>query len=282
MQTLTSGTIGLVQRYWRMSAVQGVCLIIFGLIVFFWPHLAFSLFVRIFGIFAIVEGCILLGNAYSQSKLPSQSDETYQRGVRYERSAPPREERSYQAGMQPQDSESYQRDPSYRAQSSEPYQRDPAYQGNAAYQREGTPQGGAAYRREPVVQRAASRMGLAGRTGWPILLIEGLITLALGILCLVLPMFIGRVLMYLIAIWALFKGISELSQAPKRGWAVGLTGVLAIVLALILFFNPIWVIRSAMWLVGVFAFVMGIILVVRSIQKHAAVAQHERPVEPTY
>lgn len=282
MQTLTAGTIGLVQRYWRMSAVQGVCLIIFGLIVFFWPHLAFSLFIRIFGIFAIVEGCILLGNAYSQSKMPSQSGETYQRGAHYERSAPSQEGRTYQAGMPPQGSEPYQGDPSYRAQSSEPYQRDPAYQGGAAYQREDASQRGAASRREPVVQRAASRMGLAGRTGWPILLIEGLITLALGILCLVLPMFIGRVLMYLIAIWALFKGISELSQAPKRGWAVGLTGVVAIILALILFFNPTWVIRSAMWLVGIFAFVMGLILVVRSIQQHSAVAHHEHPVEPTY
>src|SRR5690242_12006513 len=104
MQTLTAGTIGLVQRYWKMSAVQGVCLIIFGLIAILWPHLAFSLFVRIFGIFAIVEGCILLGNAYSQSKLPSQGGETYQRNVRYERNAPSQEERSYQAGMPPQGS----------------------------------------------------------------------------------------------------------------------------------------------------------------------------------
>lgn len=277
MQTLTSGTIGLVQRYWRMSAVQGVCLIIFGLIAIFWPHLAFALFVRIFGIFAIVEGCVLLANAFTQSKLPSQSGEMYQRSAPSQRGAPPPQggtppqaETPHQAGMPPQGSEPYLRDPAYRAQSSEPYQREAAAQGGAAYRREAPAQGGVA------------RRGLAGRTGWPVLLVEGLVTLVLGILCLVLPLFIGKVLMYIIGIWALFKGFSTLAQAPKRGWSVGLVGVLAIILGLILFFNPIWVIRTAMWLVGLFALVMGIVLVARSMQQHAAIAHHERPIEPTY
>lgn len=283
MQTITSGTIGLVQRYWRMSALQGICLIVFGLLALVWPHLAFSLFVRIFGIFAIVEGCVLLGNAFTQSKLPSRGSEPHQRTAPYQRSTPPPQtETSYQTGMPPQGSEPYQRDPAYRAQSGETYQRDPAYQGGAAYQREASYQGEAAHRRETTDQRGRTHQGLAGRTGWPVLLIEGLVTVIVGILALALPLFIGKVLMYIIGIWALFKGISTLAQAPKRGWSVGVIGVLAIILALILFFNPIWVIRSAMWLIGLFALVMGVIFVLRSVQQHAAIAHQDRPVEPTY
>lgn len=247
MQTFTSGTIGLVQRYWRMSAVEGVCAIIFGLLAIFWPHLTFFLFVRVFGAFAIVEGCVLLANAYTQSKVPG---ETSQRNTPYQRGGP--------------------------SQSGTTYQRETSYQA-------GTPaQSSEAYRRETADQRSTAYQRRAGRTGWPVLLLEGLVTLIIGILCFVLPLFVGRLVVYAIAAWALFKGISTLAQAPKRGWVMGLIGVLAIILSLVLFFNALGVIRSFLWIIGVFALVMGILLVTRSMQQHAAMAHQERPVEPTY
>ncbi|HEU5378111.1 MAG TPA: DUF308 domain-containing protein [Ktedonobacteraceae bacterium] len=221
MQTFTSESMRVARRYWGMSLVRGIVAIIFGLLALLWPHLTFTFFVYVFGVFALVEGCILIASAFSQ------------RGV--------------------------------------------SRRGGGMYQ--GDQNRGAAYQRG--VGGAPSLLGIT-HTGWQTLLIEGIVTLAVGILCLVLPSFVGRLVVYAIAAWALFKGIGCLMQVQKRGWIMGVIGILAIILALILFFNPVGIIHSALWLIGLFALIMGVLLLVRGFQHNVGSKQETRPVEPTY
>ncbi len=63
---------------------------------------------------------------------------------------------------------------------------------------------------------------------------------------------------------------------------MGVIGVLAILLALVLFIDPIGVIRSFLWIVGLYALIMGVILVVRSLSSKSMATSAEHPVEPDY
>ncbi len=242
MQKLGTETLGIAQRYWRMSVVRGIVLIIFGLLAIFWPHLTFKLFFILFGIFAIIEGIILMMNAFAQRK-SYQDGAAYQQGSYYQGSEPARGQAYYQQSQPVREA------PTYR--------RTEAGQGSAAYQMP------------------------AERKSWTTLLIEGALSVICGILCLILPAFAAVLAVYAIAAWAIFKGIGAFMQVGQRGWVMGLIGVLAIIMGVILFFNPIGAIRTFLWGVGLLALIMGILLVVRGLQ-HNAVARTAPPPEPSY
>lgn len=253
MQTFSSETLNLARRYWGMELVRGIAAIIFGLLAIFWPHFTFGLFIVAFGIFAIVEGVILCINGFAQSAgNRGQGNETY---------------RSTLVG-----------DTQHSARGSE----------RSGY-RATTPNEGGTLRSTGGGYRpgAGIYQRVTGRSNWGSLLMEGLLSIAVGILCLVLPSFVGRLALYAVATWAVFKGIGFLMQTPKRGWIMGVIGVLAIILALIMFFNPLSLVRTILWIVGVFSLIMGVLLVLRGIQHNATAgrehgAERERPLEPTY
>ena len=305
MQTLATETMGVAQRYWRMSLVRGIVLIIFGILAIVWPHLTFRLFFLIFGIFAIVEGITLCINAFAHRKdtrssmqYQGQGRAYYQRsgpvqgqgGATYQRSEPTQGSSTYQRSEPTQGSSTYQR--------SEPVQGGGAYYQSApegaAYQegttyregtgyREGTPhREGAAYRgAEPAWGRATQYVA-GSQKSWTISLIEGLLTIICGILALVLPTFVAALAIYVVAAWAMFKGISALMQIRERGWVMALIGVLAIIMSLFLFIDPLGAIRIFLWGVGVFALIAGVVLVLRSLQHNTAASRATPPPEPSY
>jgi uncharacterized membrane protein HdeD (DUF308 family) len=194
MQTYVSQSVELAKRYWRMSLVRGFCAINFGLLAIFWPHLTFFLLLYVFGVYAIIEGFLLLMSSFSLSR--------------------------------------------------------------ASYQRE------------------------APWTGWKVLMVEGFLSIILGVLSLVLPVFIGILALYVVAGWALVRGISALTQMRARGWVMGVIGVLAIILGVVLFFNPIGVIHSFLWIIGMFALIAGILMVVWGLYHNSRSTRHRRPFEP--
>jgi uncharacterized membrane protein HdeD (DUF308 family) len=240
MQSFGTETLEVAQRYWRMALVRGIVLIIFGLLALFWPHLTFKLFFILFGIFAILEGIVLVINAFAQRK-SSQAGVSYQRGAPY-------------GGPGTTQGRAYD-------QQSEP--------GRGAYQRSEPAQSGVAYR-TPTAPK-----------NWTTLLVEGILSIICGILCLILPAFAAVLAVYAIAAWAIFKGIGAFMQMGQRGWVMGVIGVLALIMGLILFFNPIGAIRAFLWGVGLLALIMGILLVVRGLQ-HNAATHAAPPPEPSY
>lgn len=210
MHTFTSETMNLARRYWGMELVRGIVAIIFGLLAIFWPHLTFTLFIIIFGFYAIIEGLVLCANAFSQ-----------------------------RAGTMRR----------------------------TANQSTRSTLGG---------EQAIGEEG-ASRANWGTLLAEGLLSIICGLLALILPTIVGRLVLYAVAAWAVFKGVGFLLQASRRGWVMGVIGVLAILLAIILFFNPLTIIRTFLWLVGIFSLIMGILLVTRGLQHNLS-----KPTEPSY
>lgn len=242
MQKLGTETLGIAQRYWRMAMVRGIVLIIFGLLAVFWPHLTFKLFFILFGIFAIIEGIVLMMNAFAQRK-------SYQDGASYR-------SRAYYQGSEPA-------------------------RGRAYYQQSEPVREASASRRAETEQGRAAYSAPTERKSWTTLLIEGILSVVCGIFSLVLPAFAAVLAVYAIAAWAIFKGIGAFMQVSQRGWVMGLIGLLAIIMGLILFFNPIGAIRTFLWGVGLLALIMGILLLVRGLQ-HNAATHAAPPPEPSY
>lgn len=96
---------------------------------------------------------------------------------------------------------------------------------------------------------------------WMVLLLEGLLSIVAGLLCLFLPHSSVQGLLYVIALWALFSGIAALVHARAHGWRVALIGVLAIAVSLFLFFRPISGTVAILWLVGICAIIAGTLLI---------------------
>ncbi len=281
MQAFSSDhLLGEARRYWQMSLVRGILAIIAGLIIVLWPRQSFLVFFYVFGAFAIVEGCVMAAHGLKQMSASSELS-----GAAY-RGAP-----GTQSATRTQDSTS-SRDSSARTESraapQEPlsptgapaaYQKTTSTEGDAlaeelpAYEETSAPQGKASYLSNVPDLSTLIKHGGITQVG------VGVASVVCGILCLVLPSVIGALVVYVVAIWALFRGIGMLMQMRERGWVVGAIGALAIILSLFLFIDPIGAIRTFLWGVGVFLLIAGIVQVVRGIQHSQQTAP---PLEPTY
>ena len=244
MQSNMSAPMQVVRRYWGMSLVRGIIAIVFGLLAIFWPHLTFKLFMVVFGIFAIVEGVILIGNAFTQRTIRTP-DPGYARRA----------------------------DPAARA--NEPYTTPAEAQAREQFAY------GARSQAQPQDQRNVTGF-VTHKANRTTLMVEGFLSIICGILALILPSMIGALALYAVAAWAAFKGIGALMQAGTRGWVLGVIGVLGVILALIVLFRPLAVIHSLLWIVGVFSLIMGIMLVLRALTRKNAPARTTRPMEPSY
>ncbi|HEX7733857.1 MAG TPA: DUF308 domain-containing protein [Ktedonobacteraceae bacterium] len=241
MQSTTPVALEIARRYWGMSLVRGVVAIIFGLLAVFWPNLTFALFMLVFGIFAIVEGFILLGNAFSQRTVQSPVN--------------PHVRRADPAAQE-----------QYYAQNPEAAREQYGYAGTPA---------------QPQARPTGTARQETHRGNRSTLMIEGILSIVCGILALILPAIIGTLALYVIAAWALFKGVGALMQTGTRGWVLGIIGILGILLALIVLFNPLRIIHSLIVIIGIFALVSGVMLVLRSLRQNAR-ARSTRPIEPSY
>ena len=244
MQSNMSAPLKIAQRYWGMALVRGIIAIIFGLLAIFWPHLTFKLFMIVFGVFAIVEGVILFGSAFTQRTVHTPN-------ANYARRVDP--------GARP----------------NEPYTTPTEAEAREQFAYGARPQA------RPDDQRNVTGFTThKGNRGT--LLVEGILSIICGILAIILPSVIGALALYAVAAWAAFRGIGALVQTGTRGWVLGVIGVLAIILALIIFFRPLAVIHSLLWIVGVFSLIMGILLVVRALTHKSTTARTTRPMEPSY
>ncbi len=118
------------------------------------------------------------------------------------------------------------------------------------------------------------------QTNWWMLLLEGIAGVILGILVFIWPGITALVLLFLIAAWAVITGIIELVAAftVGMGWLLALAGVLSIVLGIILFARPVAGILSLVWLIGIYAIIWGILLIVRAFQARSAPAAPSAPI----
>jgi uncharacterized membrane protein HdeD (DUF308 family) len=95
---------------------------------------------------------------------------------------------------------------------------------------------------------------------------EGIIGIGLAILILSYPVISERALIYVIAVWAILTGIVEILagfELPiSRDWLLALAGVASVVFGVLVFANPAAGALAIVWLIGIYALVFGIILLV--------------------
>jgi uncharacterized membrane protein HdeD (DUF308 family) len=102
---------------------------------------------------------------------------------------------------------------------------------------------------------------------WWIVLLEGLVGIAFGLLA----MFTTMSLLYMIAFWALIMGILELAsvctmqRSFRHDWTMVIAGIASVVLGMVFFFAGKSVV-SLLWLVGTFAIVFGVMMFARFVQ----------------
>jgi uncharacterized membrane protein HdeD (DUF308 family) len=128
---------------------------------------------------------------------------------------------------------------------------------------------------------------IRGRTGdhprW-LLLAEGLVSTAAGLITFLMPRLTAVVLLYVIAGWAILTGILEMAAAVRLRnrlegeWRLALSGVLSVVFGVLLAVFPgAGALALVLW-IGAYAVVFGALLVALAIRLRGAMTETRRAV----
>ena len=106
----------------------------------------------------------------------------------------------------------------------------------------------------------------SGTRRW-LLLAEGALGILAGLIALFLPGISALLLLYIIAVWAIFGGLLRivgavlLKREIDNEWTMALSGALWVLLGIVLFVLPGAGLLSLAWLIGIFALGAGITLI---------------------
>jgi uncharacterized membrane protein HdeD (DUF308 family) len=102
---------------------------------------------------------------------------------------------------------------------------------------------------------------------WWVLLLEGIVSIAAGVIAFVYPGITALALLFVIAAWALVTGVLEIVAAIRlrrqiRGeWMLILAGVLSIVFAVLIVARPGVGALALVWWIGAYAIAWGALLI---------------------
>jgi uncharacterized membrane protein HdeD (DUF308 family) len=111
--------------------------------------------------------------------------------------------------------------------------------------------------------------GIRGSEGsrW-LLLAEGVLGVLTGLVVFFWPGMTAMVLLFLISAWAIFTGLLKVVMAIafrrriENEWLMGLSGVLSVLFGVVLAVWPGAGLLSLVWLVGIYALIFGVALIV--------------------
>lgn len=111
--------------------------------------------------------------------------------------------------------------------------------------------------------------GYGGREAvWYVL--EGILGIAVGVATFFYPDITAQALVYLVGFWAIMTGIFEIVagfELPlSRDWMLALAGVVSIVFGVLVFFNPAGGAVAVVWMIGIYAVLFGITMLVFGIR----------------
>jgi uncharacterized membrane protein HdeD (DUF308 family) len=116
-----------------------------------------------------------------------------------------------------------------------------------------------------AIVSAVRRRGAGNR--WGLLLVEGLVGIAAGVLTVIWPGITALALLYLIAAWALVTGVLEIAAAIRLRkiisdeWLLALSGVASVAFAVVLMLFPAAGALAVVLWIGAYAFVFGALLI---------------------
>ena len=117
---------------------------------------------------------------------------------------------------------------------------------------------------------------------WWVLLLEGILGVAAGLVAFLVPGITALALLGLIAAWAMVTGAFEIAAAIqlrkhiKGEWLLALAGVASVLFALALLFNPAVGALALVWLIGAYSIVFGVLLIVLGVRLHSLVRSADR------
>jgi uncharacterized membrane protein HdeD (DUF308 family) len=106
----------------------------------------------------------------------------------------------------------------------------------------------------------------AGPFPWGVFL-AGLASIIAGVLTFLMPGLTALVLLYLIAAWAIVRGIFEIIAAfhlrreLTNEWLLALNGVLSVLFGILLIAAPGAGALTVLWIIGTFAIIVGVVMI---------------------
>lgn len=103
---------------------------------------------------------------------------------------------------------------------------------------------------------------------WWLLLLEGIVDIATGVIAFIFPTLAAIVLVFVFAIWAIVTGLLQLIMAIRlrreitNEWLLGLGGVASILLGVIMIINPGAGLIGLVWAIAGYAIVFGVLMIV--------------------
>ena len=133
---------------------------------------------------------------------------------------------------------------------------------------------------EAIRHRGSSSMALR--------IVLGAVSILFGILVLVWPSMSLGILVIFVGIWAIIIGVLQIMTSirhralPNSGWVWGIIGgALAILFGILVLIRPGAGLVSIIWIIGVWAIVWGITLIVLGVQLRKAAVTTEASTRPT-
>lgn len=100
--------------------------------------------------------------------------------------------------------------------------------------------------------------------------LAGLVSIAAGVVALYWPGITAVALLWVIAFWAILNGIFqmltaiEIRKEVEGEWVLFLAGILAVLFGVVLLFRPGAGALAVLWLIGTFAILLGILMIILS------------------
>ena len=119
---------------------------------------------------------------------------------------------------------------------------------------------------------AASRARHEAGQRWGAMVVAGIVSLLAGVAAFAWPGLTALVLLYIIAAWALLRGIIEIVAAIelrkliRNEWVLAVAGVISILFAVLAIAQPGAGALAILWLIGAFAVIRGLMLVAVSLR----------------
>lgn len=134
---------------------------------------------------------------------------------------------------------------------------------------------------EGVVTLVGMFTGTSPRPWWSQLL-GALLSIAAGLIAIFTPAITALALLYVVAFWAILRGVTdivaaiELRKVIDNEWFLALSGVLSVLLGVLFLLMPGVGILSLLWLLGIYALMIGVVLVVLGFRLRSAMKRLEK------